>query len=205
VAARGTAWTEWLPSLPASRDEVLGIAALAREERRASRVETLMGCEATAPALARAASVGSGVLHIATHGRVDAQRPRLSALALTPDAASPEDASFGLLEILDLDLTAGLVTLSACDTSRGRLLDGEGVLGPAQAFLEAGAATVVATFWRVEDVTTSRFMKAFYARLFDGNMSAAAALRSTQLEEQKRGASYAWAAFGIYGRPDTQI
>ena len=86
-----------------------------------------------------------------------------------------------------------------------RSLDGEGVLGPAQAFLEAGAETVVASFWRVEDATTARFMQAFYRRLLDTNMSAAAALRSTQLEEQSRGGSYSWAAFGIYGRPDTQI
>lgn len=145
------------------------------------------------------------MLHIATHGRIDAQRPRLSALAVTPAATAPDNASFGLLEILDLDLATRLVTLSACDTSSGRLLDGEGVLGPAQAFLEAGASTVVASLWKVEDTTTARFMQAFYRRLLDDNMSAAAALRSTQLEEQSRGGSYGWAAFGIYGRPDTQI
>jgi CHAT domain-containing protein len=203
-ASNGTAW-EFKPSLPGTRDEVLGIATLVRTARPSSQVETLLGCEATAGALTRAAAAQPGVLHIATHGRIDAQRPRLSALAVTPDANAPEDASFGLLDILDLDLAARLVTLSACDTSQGRLLPGEGVLGPAQAFLEAGASTVVASSWRVEDETTARFMRAFYTRLLDRNMSAAAALRSTQLEEQSRGASYSWAAFGIYGRPDTRI
>jgi CHAT domain-containing protein len=183
----------------------MGIATLVRAARPDMGVETLVGCEATAQALQRAASARPGVLHIATHGRIDSQRPRLSALAVTPATAAPADASFGLLEILDLELATRLVTLSACDTSRGRLLDGEGVLGPAQAFLEAGAATVVASFWRVGDTTTARFMQAFYRRLLDTNMSAAAALRSTQLEEQSRDASYSWAAFGIYGRPDTQI
>jgi CHAT domain-containing protein/tetratricopeptide (TPR) repeat protein len=202
--ARGTAW-EYVPSLPASRDEVAGIATLVRAARPDTRIDTLVGCEATAQALKRAAAAQSGVLHIATHGRIDARRPRLSALAVTPAATAPDDASFDLLEILHLDLAARLVTLSACDTSRGRLLDGEGVLAPAQAFLEAGAATVVASMWRVEDAATARFMQAFYRRLLDRNMSAAAALRSTQLEEQSRGASYSWAAFGIYGRPDTQI
>jgi CHAT domain-containing protein len=202
--ARGTAW-EFFPSLPASRDEVVAIATLVRAARPDARIDTLVGCEATARSLKRAATAQSGVLHIATHGSIDAQRPRLSALAVTPETAAPDDASFDLLEILDLDLAARLVTLSACHTSRGRLLDGEGVLGPAQAFLEAGAATVVASLWRVEDAATARFMQAFYRRLLDTNMSAAAALRSTQLEEQSRGASYSWAAFGIYGRPDTQI
>lgn len=198
-------WTEWLPSLPASREEVLAIADLARQARPQRRVETLLGCSATSAALRRAAREQSAVLHIATHGRIDARRPRLSALALTPDAEAPRDASFALLDILDLDVAARLVTLSACDTSRGRLLRGEGVLGPAQAFLQAGASSVVASHWRVEDETTARFMRALYGRLLDENMSIAEALRRTQLAEQTVGTSYSWAAFALYGRPDTRI
>ncbi|MGH8287357.1 MAG: CHAT domain-containing protein, partial [Steroidobacteraceae bacterium] len=103
------------------------------------------------------------------------------------------------------DVAARLVTLSACDTSRGRLLRGEGVLGPAQAFLQAGASSVVASHWRVEDETTARFMRALYGRLLDENMSIAEALRRTQLAEQTLGASYSWAAFALYGWPDTRI
>ncbi|MGH8310151.1 MAG: CHAT domain-containing protein, partial [Steroidobacteraceae bacterium] len=198
------AWTEWMPSLPASRDEVLAIAALAQKPPR-RQVETYLGCMATGDSVRRAARENHAVLHIATHGRIDARRPRLSALALTPDADEPEDASFGLLEILDLDLHARLVTLSACDTFGGRLLRGEGVLGPAQAFLQAGASSVVASHWRVEDETTARFMRALYGRLLDENMSIAEALRRTQLAEQTVGTSYSWAAFALYGRPDTRI
>ena len=122
ASARGTQW-EHTVSLPASRDEVMGIATLVRAARPETRIETLLGCEATAKGLQRAAAARSGVLHIATHGRIDAQRPRLSALAVTPAAAAPSDASFDLLEILGLDLAARLVTLSACETSQGRLLD----------------------------------------------------------------------------------
>jgi CHAT domain-containing protein len=207
VAANDTpeTWTEWLPSLPASRSEVLAIAEIAREARSSFTVDVHVGCDATAAALRNAARDRRAALHIATHARVDARRPRLSALVLAPGTEVRPDATFGLLDILGLDLSARLVTLSACDTSRGRLLPGEGVLGPAQAFLQVGVRTVIASHWRVEDVATAEFMRSFYARMLDENMSASEALRRTQLEKQTASASYTWAAFGIYGDPDTRI
>ena len=134
------------------------VARLARQTRPASRLETLLGCAAEASALRSAANGGADLLHIATHARVDAQRPRLSALALTPDSqTSPPASAFGLLDILGLKLKSRLVVLSACDTSRGRLLPGEGVLGPAQAFLQAGSAAVLASYWRIDDADDGRF------------------------------------------------
>ena len=201
-----TAWTESLPRLPGSRSEVNAIARLAHESRPGSRTETLVGCAAVPSALRRAAGADVDLLHIATHARIDAQRPRLSALALTPE--SPQDgpaSTFGLLDILGLKLNAKLVVLSACETSRGRLLPGEGVLGPAQAFLQAGSAAVLASYWRVDDQVTSAFMQRFYKYLLVDRLSASAALRKTQLESAATGKSYEWAAFSLYGWPDSSI
>jgi CHAT domain-containing protein len=197
-------WTRFLPNLPGSRAEVLGVSDLIRRTRTTARVETLLGCQATGGAL-REVAPGADVLHIATHGLVDARRPRLSALVLSPDSSSSRDAAFSLLDILDLRLTARLVVLSACDTSRGRLLPGEGVLGLAQAFLQAGSETVVASYWRVEDETTAPFMQRFYGHMLADRMSAAAALRRTQLDLAGNDASYRWAAFSVYGRPDSTL
>ena len=201
-----SAWTESLPRLPGTRSEVNGIARLAHESRPGSRVETLVGCAAVPSALRRAAGTDVDLLHIATHARIDAQRPRLSALALTPE--SPQDgpaSTFGLLDILGLKLNSRLVVLSACETSRGRLLPGEGVLGPAQAFLQAGSAAVLASYWRVDDQVTSAFMQRFYKYLLVDRLSASAALRKTQLESAAAGRSYEWAAFSLYGWPDSSI
>ena len=201
-----SAWTEALPRLPGTRSEVMGIARLARESRPGSRIETLVGCAAAPSALRRAAGIDVDLLHIATHARIDAQRPRLSALALTPE--SPQDtpaSTFGLLDILGLKLNSKLVVLSACETSRGRLLPGEGVLGPAQAFLQAGSAAVLASYWRVDDQVTSTFMQRFYKYLLVDRLSASAALRKTQLESAAAGKSYEWAAFSLYGWPDSSI
>jgi CHAT domain-containing protein len=186
--------------------EVTGIARIARESRPGSRIETLVGCAAVPTALRKVADADVDLLHIATHARIDAQRPRLSALALTPESPSDMPAStFGLLDILALKLSSKLVVLSACETSRGRLLPGEGVLGPAQAFLQAGSAAVLASYWRVDDQITSTFMQRFYKYLLVDRLSASAALRKTQLESAAAGKTYEWAAFSLYGWPDSSI
>jgi CHAT domain-containing protein len=199
-------WTEYLPRLPGTRTEVSGVAKLARQTRPASHIETLLGCAAVADALRAAADGGAELLHIATHARVDAQRPRLSALALTPEAETGRATSaFGLLDILGLKLKSRLVVLSACDTSRGRLLPGEGVLGPAQAFLQAGSAAVLASYWRIDDATTASFMQRFYTHLLAQHQPVAAALRSAQLEAAHTSSAHTWAAFALYGWPDSSI
>ena len=199
-------WTESLPRLPGSRAEVQMVARLIQQSRPASHVETLLGCAAVPTALRRAASTHLDLLHIATHARVDSQRPRLSALALTPERREDGTAStFGLLDILGLKLSSGLVVLSACETSRGRLLPGEGVLGPAQAFLQAGAGAVVASYWRVDDVATSRFMQGFYKYLLADRLPAATALRRAQIDAAETSSSDDWAAFSLYGWPDSSI
>jgi CHAT domain-containing protein/tetratricopeptide (TPR) repeat protein len=195
-----------LPRLPGSRQEVAAIAELAHQYSPSSRVREHLGCAATPRALREAAASSPTLLHIATHGYVDAYRPRLSALALTPDVdSSGTTATFGLLEILQMKISSRLVVLSACDTSRGRLLPGEGVLGPAQAFLQAGADSVLASYWRIEDRATAPFMRSFYKYLLVEHLSAAAALRRTQLDYVRQGGPYDWAAFTLFGQPDTEL
>ncbi len=199
-------WTEMLPRLPASRTEVQMVAQLAQQTRPGSHIEQLLGCAAVPTALRRAVEERVDLLHIATHARVDSQRPRLSALALTPEPRGTGTASaFGLFDILGMKLDSSLVVLSACETSRGRLLPGEGVLGPAQAFLQAGAAAVVASYWRVDDETTARFMQQFYTYLLTERLPAATALRRAQLDQARSSTAHDWAAFAIYGWPDSGV
>jgi CHAT domain-containing protein len=195
-----------LPRLPGSRREVLAIAALAQKSAPSSRVSVHLGCEATPAALRSAAASSPDLLHIATHGYVDAFRPRLSALALTQESgATGGTSTIGLLDILNMRVGARLVVLSACDTSRGRLLPGEGVLGPAQAFLQSGAASVMASYWRIPDERTAPFMETFYRYLLADRLDAAAALRRTQLDFARDRMSHDWAAFTLYGWPDTSL
>jgi CHAT domain-containing protein len=199
-------WAEGLPRLAGARAEVESIENLARTSRPGARIGVRVGCDATPTALREAVASRADLLHIATHGYVDASRPRLSALALTRDADKDAASSaFGLLEILQLPVRSRLVVLSACETSRGRLLPGEGVLGPAQAFLQAGAASVLASYWRVDDAETALFMSAFYRRLLVDRLTVAAALRQTQIEFASGHRPHTWAAFGLYGQPDASF
>ena len=199
-------WAQNLPRLPGARQELLAIAELAHTTRPQTRVGLRLGCAATPGALRQAAASAPELLHIATHGYVDALRPRLSALALSRDATTSADGGvFGLFDILDLKLSSRLVVLSACDTSRGRLLPGEGVLAPAQAFLQSGAASVLASYWRIDDVATATFMQRFYKHLLTEHLAVAAALRRAQLDELSAGGPHTWAAFALHGWPDSGL
>ena len=196
-------WAESLPRLPGSRAEVLAIADLARAALPASRIGMHLGCMATPNALREAAGAAPDVLHIATHGYIDALRPRLSALALTRESQTdPGSGDFSLLDILATKTAARLVVLSACDTSRGRLLPGEGVLGPAQAFLASGATSVLASYWRIDDAATASFMQTFYRYLLSERLPVATALRRAQLEHSSTDSAHNWAGFAVFGWPD---
>ena len=68
-------------------------------------------------------------------------------------------------EIFNLRLSADLVVLSACETARGEMSRGEGIVGLTSAFLFAGSDSVVASLWNVNDESTSIFMEDFYRGL----------------------------------------
>ena len=71
--------------------------------------------------------------------------------------------------------------------------------------LQAGAASVVGSAWKVPDERTAELMARFYELLLTKGLSASAALRAAQLEEHTRTQSYAWAAFGVFGSPEVRF
>jgi CHAT domain-containing protein/tetratricopeptide (TPR) repeat protein len=136
-------------------------------------------------------------IHLATHGFVNSEYPELSGLLLTQDAKATEDGILYMGEILGLNLTAELVTLSACETALGKKVEGEGVRGLTTAFLFAGAKSVIASLWKVADESTSLLMIAFYNELLSGK-SKAAALQSAKLlllKDERYKHPYYWAPF----------
>jgi CHAT domain-containing protein/Tfp pilus assembly protein PilF len=147
------------------------------------------------------------ILHFATHSFLDDTSPLYSQIVLAPTAGAPAAAGAaddGLLEareIMDLDVQADLAVLSACETGRGRVGAGEGVIGLSWAFFVAGCPTAVVSQWKVHSASTSDLMLAFHRRLRAGR-STAAALREAALAV-KRDARYRhpfyWAAFVAVG------
>jgi len=143
------------------------------------------------------------ILHFATHGVLDDRNPMYSRLLLAR-GDSEEDGSLEAWEIARLDLDADLVVLSACDTARGRIGNGEGVVGMAWSFFVAGAHSTVAAQWRVETSSTARLMIAFHRALLgtDAPLRKARALRAAQLELLKNPKTqhpFYWAPFVLLG------
>ncbi len=145
------------------------------------------------------------ILHFAVHGILDPRQPLLSHLVFsTRDRQGrPRDGRLYAHEIYNLDLSAELVVLSACDTGSGRQLAGEGMVsGLLRGFLYAGARRLLVSLWPVDDAGTAELMIHFYRGLFEGSLPPAEALRQAQQALAETGAPpYLWAGFVLQGDP----
>jgi CHAT domain-containing protein len=142
------------------------------------------------------------VLHFATHAVLDNTHPMFSRILLAADPTGREDGLLEAWEIMDLRLDADLVVLSACDTARGKIGAGGGVVGMAWAFFAAGARTVVASQWNVSSSRSADLMVAFHRALRAGRQTPAAALRTAKLDLMNRQSSahpFYWAPFVLVG------
>jgi CHAT domain-containing protein/tetratricopeptide (TPR) repeat protein len=155
--------------------------------------------EAT-PERARQMAQGARVVHFACHARADNVDPLGSGLLLAPAGS---DA--GLLTAAEVvskwRLRADVVMLSACETAVGQVRRYEGMYGLARAFLFAGARSVGASLWRVDDVSTARLMGAFYREYVRG-VPKVEALRRAQVEllrDKQYADPYYWSCFVLMG------
>ncbi|MGH9882256.1 MAG: CHAT domain-containing protein, partial [Pyrinomonadaceae bacterium] len=104
------------------------------------------------------------VLHLATHGILNDVSPMYSQIVLAQSAPN-EDGLLEAWEIMKLDLKANLVVLSACETGRGRIGAGEGMIGLSWALFVAGSPAAVVSQWKVESASTTRLMLEFHRNL----------------------------------------
>ena len=190
-AVRGSTVPDAAPAaLEGAEAEVKAIA-----ERYPGKVKLYLGPDASLENVKRGPLVSEWV-HFAGHGLVDEERPESSGLVL-------KGGTLTVADIFNLDLSAGLVVLSACETA-GREVNGEGLVGLTRAFFYAGSPSVIVTFWRVADRKTPDLMLRFYANL-DQSGDMAEALRQAKLGMiGKRGLlahPYYWAPFILVGKP----
>ncbi|HOX24868.1 MAG TPA: CHAT domain-containing protein [Candidatus Krumholzibacteria bacterium] len=187
------------PALPSPAEasvfvRVAGAAGLApvpgatAEARRLAdlygeRARVYTGVAATADRLRTAAAgpVPWRSVHLATHGLFNEERPQYSGLVLA--ATGGDDGFLDVAEIFALDLACDQVVLSACSSALGELVAGEGLVGLSQAFLYAGAHSVVAALWDVGGDGAAEFMAGYYARL----TTSATSSRTQALAATKRG------------------
>ncbi len=187
-----------LAPLPLSETEAQKIAALVQST-------ALIGDAATKQTVMQRMAQAK-LIHLATHGLLEygqdlGETDVPGAIALAPDAQPTGKAPNGLLtasEILNLQLQAELVVLSACDTGRGRIT-GDGVIGLSRAFISAGTPSILVSLWAVPDGPTAELMVAFYQNL-QRQPNKAQALRSAMLATMENyPRPLDWAAFTLVG------
>jgi CHAT domain-containing protein/predicted negative regulator of RcsB-dependent stress response len=133
-------------------------------------------------------------IHIGTHTYVDPATGYSSGLVFGNSIITAS-------EIQEWGLTAEWVTLSACQTGVARWYFGDETAGLARAFLAAGAKSVIASFWQVEDEAASELIRAYYDQIKagDGPVKALAIAQRDALNRKE--GPYRWAAYGLYGLP----
>lgn len=136
-------------------------------------------------------------LHFATHALFTPETPELSGLLLRGGAN--DDGLLTAAEIYGMKLKSKLVTLSACETGLGDIANGDDVLGLTRALLYAGADSVVTSFWKVDDKSTSKLMVNFYNYLGKYNKRSALQKARKSIRSGKYRHPYYWAAFELTG------
>ena len=193
-----------LARLNASQDEADAIVEIIGE----SESTALGGAAATRERALDASIADYKVIHFATHGLINEERPELSGIVLSQvdETGQTSNGVVRLQDIYAMNLSADAVVLSACNTGIGKEVKGEGLLSLSNAFLQVGAKSVVSSLWKVDDYAARELMKNFYRELTSGTVTTAEALRRAQIKMRQNPqykSPFYWAAFTVQG--DFQI
>ena len=157
--------------------------------------QRVLAREAATPEAYRAAGPAQfSAIHFTAHALANRESPLDSAVLLS-------GGKLYAREVMDIPLTADLVTVSACRGVGLRTYSGEGLVGFAWAFLRAGARHVIAGLWDVNDQSTAALMDVLYRDLAAGKPPATA-LRAAKLALIESPGNlrkpYYWAPFQLY-------
>ncbi|MDT4897388.1 MAG: hypothetical protein QOH25_2465 [Acidobacteriota bacterium] len=191
-----------LNSLPEAEREVRSLV-----EIYGQKTSKVLTGAAAQEATVKAEAGNYQILHFATHGTLDNDNPLYSRLLLA-SSTDKEDGFLEAREIMKLDLHAELAVLSACQTARGHVSAGEGLIGMSWALFVAGTPTTVASQWKVDSASTSRLMVDFHRFLSAQESTGgrgtnkAEALRRAALKllsDPKYKHPFYWAGFVVVG------
>jgi CHAT domain-containing protein len=190
-----------LARLNGTRVEAQQIATLAKAS--GGQADVWLDLEANEAKMTAADLKKYRVVHVATHGLLNAERPQFTGVVLSLVGNKSGDGFVRTDEIFNLNLGSPLVMLSACETGLGKEKRGEGVIGLTRAFMYAGAPTVGVSLWSVADKSTADLMTDFYKRLLAApDASPTASMRAAQINMisgKKYAAPFYWAPFVLVG------
>lgn len=181
--------------LPQAETESRAIADLFGD-----RARTLLGGAATRAGV-QGAWKQSRYLHFATHGLLNEASPFYSSIVLSHGGDNNDAGQLFARELLEVDLSAELVVLSACETGLGQRVSGEGVLGMSWAWFVAGVPSLVSSQWKVGDTAAASLMKSLWTDIKNG-VNRTEALRHAQLsllKDRKTRHPFFWAPFMLIG------
>jgi len=185
-----------LDPLPEAEQEVKALGRL----YGVSRSKVYTGTEAREDRV-KGEATGAKILHFATHGTLNNASPMYSHLALAGGDAN-EDGLLEAWELMQLNLHADLAVLSACETARGRIGAGEGMIGLSWAMFIAGVPSIVVSQWKVESAGTRDLMVNFHRALLSSKLTKAEALREAALKLMKNPETshpFYWGGFVLVG------
>jgi len=183
------------PGLPGTEDELRKILPLFTNNIAA------IGKENTETFVKKNAG-NYNFIHFATHGSYNYKRPLYSYLLFNP--SEEDDGRLNVFEVLELNLNANLVTLSACETGLGNISQGDELVGLSRAFLFAGSSSVIVSLWAVSDYPTSLLMANFYRYLNDHNLQEALTLAQRDVIKIYPQPQY-WSPFILIGNGQISI
>jgi CHAT domain-containing protein/tetratricopeptide (TPR) repeat protein len=180
--------------LPAASREVRDVAA----HFGGASPAVITGAKASPASYRQAQPERFAAIHFAAHAEANEERPLESAVVLAP---AGDSYKLYARDVVDIPIHADLVTLSACRSAGAREYAGEGLIGFAWAFLQAGARAVVAGLWDVSDVSAEPLMAKFYEGV-NARHDPVTALREAELSLLHGGArfqkAFYWGAFQTY-------
>jgi CHAT domain-containing protein len=185
-----------LDPLPEAGEEVKALAKL----YGATRSKVYVGADAREDRVKTEAG-RAGILHFTTHGTLNNAAPMYSYLTLA-EGGPNDDGLLEAWELMQLDLKADLAVLSACETARGRIGAGEGVIGFSWAMFIAGVPSTVVSQWKVESASTRDLMVNFHRALISTPKSKSDALRQAALKLMRNPETshpFYWAGFVLVG------
>lgn len=184
---------ENLPDLKFAEEEALKVAEIFGGKSNIKNEST----EATI----KSAIQNANYLHFATHAIVEPNMPLLSRLVFAK--SENDDGSLTIREIFALGLEAELITIAACESglvaSNEENLSETNRIGLTEAFLNAGAKSVLASLSPISDAATVEFMEDFYTNLKSNDKAESLTLTQRKMLHGKFKHPRYWSPFILVG------
>lgn len=201
MAATGKDWGRLqFPPLPETRQTVEELAALFQVKPQPPQV--LLDVQANETRVRGTDLRQYRYLFFGTHGFLADKLAGVKepTLVLTQvENKPPDDGFLTFSNVLQLKLDAEMVTLAACMTGVGKVMEGEGVLNFARAFQQAGARSVMVALWNIPVAESLKFYHAFYQALKEGKSKSQALKAARQEVRAKEMHPYFWSGIILHG------